>query len=245
MILLALVGAASAAEELCTTWSTPAEVVRVATIVDGARRTGRVKDEEAARRELIERLACVADPLSPGDAAAIHVGLKGEAPSALPTPGPDDHIHGPTHPEGGVGVVDGVAYAGLRPNTPAIVQAFDAKGRPVYTRWIDGQTANALRAGDADMPTLPTIPDLPPVPLTRNEKLRLVGSSVLVAGGGALLLVAADARAGWYEIQDPPVETVKELDGLRMRANLTQGAGLACAALGSAGLLSVALRVEF
>jgi hypothetical protein len=227
----------------CDAFYTPTDVVETALRVDGARRAG--ADPEPERRELLVRLACVAEPLSPGDAAAVHLALEGEVASPVPAPHPEDAERGPPHPEGGVSLVDGVAHAALRPDTSAVVQAFDSEGRVVYTEWVGAPTANLLIADRFDMPDAPTLPKLPPVPLRRGEIARLVASGALVVASGALFGVAADARHDWYALEPSPVKTVGELERLRVRTNVAQGAGLACAGLGAAGLLTVAVRVPF
>jgi hypothetical protein len=84
-----------------------------------------------------------------------------------------------------------------------------------------------------------------PVPLRGGEILRLVVSSAFVVTGSALFVVAAESRADWYDIKDSPVDTVEALEQLRVRTNVSQGAGLAFAGVGAAGLLSVAVRVPF
>jgi hypothetical protein len=70
-------------------------------------------------------------------------------------------------------------------------------------------------------------------------------SSALVVTSGALFAVAAGSRADWYAIDPSPVTSVEDLERLRVRTNVAQGAGFACAGLGAAGLLSVAVRVPF
>ncbi|MFZ5476794.1 MAG: hypothetical protein ACOZNI_08475 [Myxococcota bacterium] len=240
--MIALLAGVALAEEPCDAFFAPAEVVEAALRVDGARRAG--ADAEAERRVLVVRLACASEPLAPGDAAAVHVALAEAPPSPVPAPTPKDLEHGPPKPDGGVALVDGVPHAALRPATPAVVQAFDAKGQVIYTRWLDAAEVEAVRGGRA-LPTSPSRPKLPPVPLSRGEVVRLVASSALVVASGTLLVVAADARADWYALDPSPVSTVADLERLRVRANVTQGAGLAAAALGGAGLLSVAVRVPF
>lgn len=234
--------AAAYAEQACTTFHAPADVVEAAMRVHGARMAG--VDEEAERRTLLVRLACVSDPLSPGDAAAVHLALGSGRFQPMPVPTPEDAEEGPPHPDGGVALVDGQAYAALHPGRSAVVQAFDADGRVVYTRWLEGAEATEVRAG-ATLPTTPTLPKFPPTPLRGGEIARLVASGALVAVSGGLFAVAAKSRADWYAIEPSPVDTVGELEGLRVRTNVAQGAGLACAGLGAAGLLSVAVRVPF
>jgi hypothetical protein len=201
-------------------------------------------DEEAERRALMVRLACVSEPLSPGDVVAIHLALNGQRPEPMAPPGPKDAEHGPPHPAGGVALVDGVPFAALRSNWPAVVQAFDANGRVVYTRWLSAAAVARVKGG-AKLPTAPTVPRLPAVPLRKPEVARLVASSALVAASGILFVVAGQSRSDWYAIDPSPVSTVDELESLRVRANVTQGVGFACAGLGAAGLLSVAVRVPF
>lgn len=242
MIALLLAGLAHAAEQPCITFHTPADVVEAAMRVQGARLAG--VDPEAERRALVLRLACVSDPLAPGDAAAVHLALGGERPAPVAPPEVGDDKDGPPHPDGGVALVDGQAYAALRPGQPAVVQAFDAEGKVVYTRWLDAAAVNDVRLG-ADLPTSPTLPRLAPVPLRGGEVARLVASSAFVALSAGLFAMAAESRAGWYALDPSPVDTAGDLEKLRVRANVTQGAGLACAGLGAAGLLSVAVRVQF
>jgi hypothetical protein len=115
----------------------------------------------------------------------------------------------------------------------------------VYTQWVGAPSANLLLEKQLPMPKEPTEPKLPPVPLRRGEVVRLVASSALVVASGALFGVAADARSDWKAIEPSPVETTAELEKLRIRTNVAQGAGLACAGLGAAGLLTVAVRVPF
>jgi hypothetical protein len=240
MIALLVVGAALA-DTPCASFSTPADVVESAMRVQGAAAAG--LDAEAERRALLTRLACVSDPLTPGDVAAVHVALSGSAPPSRPPPAPGDAREGPPHPANGVALVDGQAFAALR-SGPAVVQAFDAEGQVVYTRWLDAAGVQAVRGGAA-LPTTPTIPRLPPVPLARNEVVRLIASGALVATSGVLFAVAAGAREDWYTYDPAPVSSTEELERLRIRANVAQGVGLACAGVGAAGLLSVAVRVQF
>ena len=162
----------------------------------------------------------------------------------MPPPHAGEIEGAPPHPDGGVALVDGEAYAGLRPDQPALVQAFDADGHVVYTRWLNVAAANAVRDG-ARLPTEPTVPPLPPSPLRRGEILRLAASSVLMVASGTLFVVAAEARTDWYALDPSPVTTLEALERLRVRTNLAQGAGLACGGVGLAGLLSVAVRVPF
>lgn len=241
MIAFLLVAAAHA-EKACSTFHPPADIVESALRVHGARLAG--ADEEAELRTLRNRLACASEPLAPGDAAAVHLALGTGTFEAMPAPTPEDFLDGPPHPDGGVALVDGQAYAALRPGRPALVQAFDDKGRVVYTLWLEGDEVNEVRAG-AKLPSAPMLPKLPATPLRGGEIARLVASGALVAVSGGLFAVAAKSRADWYAIEPSPVDTVDELEGLRVRTNVAQGAGLACAGLGAAGLLSVAVRVPF
>jgi hypothetical protein len=247
-LLAALLFAAEArAEQPCTLFYAPADVVEAAMRVQGARmaaEAGGATDEGAERRVLLLRLACVSDPLTPGDAAAVHLALGGERPVPRPPPTAADARSGPPHPDGGVALVDGQAYAALPPAGPAVVQAFDADGHVVYSRWLDAAAVGDVRDGAA-LPTTPTEPRLAPVPLRGGEIGRLVVSGALVAASGALFVIAGEARADWYALDPSPVDTVTELERLRVRTNVAQGAGLACATLGAAGLLSVAVRVPF
>jgi len=240
---LALLAPAARAEQPCSTYYAPAEVVESAMLLTGAKLAG--ADELPLERTLLTRLACVSEPLSAGDAAAVHVALRGERPVAMPPPKPEDALDGPPHPDGGVALVDGVAYAALPGGRPALVQAFDKEGKVVYTRWLEAEEASAVRAGATKLPTAPMLPKLAPVPLRGGEILRLVVSSAFVVTGSALFVVAAESRADWYEIKDSPVDTVEALEQLRVRTNVSQGAGLAFAGVGAAGLLSVAVRVPF
>jgi hypothetical protein len=239
---LALFASDARAEQPCSTFYAPAEIVESAMLLTGARMAG--ADEDPARRTLLNHLACASEPLAPGDAAAVHVALRGERPVALPPPLPEDALDGPPHPEGGVALVDGVAFAALPGGRPALVQAFDAEGKVVYTRWLEADAVNAVRGGEK-LPTAPTLPKMAPVPLRGGEILRLVVSSAFVVTGSALFVVAAESRADWYDIKDSPVDTVEALEQLRVRTNVSQGAGLAFAGVGAAGLLSVAVRVPF
>ncbi|MDP2315175.1 MAG: hypothetical protein Q8P41_19905 [Pseudomonadota bacterium] len=243
LLAASLLAANAHAEQPCATFYAPVDVVAAALRLQGAATVG--IDGIAERRTLLTRLACVSEPLEPGDAVAVHLALGGERPAPMPAPSVEDAQDGPPHPDGGVALVDGVAYAALRSGRPAVVQAFDADGRVVYTRWLDVSAVASVRAGEVDLPTAPTLPRLPPVPLRGGEVARLVTSSALVVASGALFLVAADARSDWYALKPSPVETVEELEQLRVRTNVAQGAGLACAGLGAAGLLSVAVRVPF
>lgn len=243
MIAFLLAGLAHAVEQPCIKFHSPADVVESAMRVQGAR-LGGAADLEAERRTLLLRLACVADPLAPGDAAAVHVALSGERPPPTAPPAVGDDKDGPPHPDGGVALVDGQAFAALRPGHSAVVQAFDADGRVVYTRWLDVAGVNEVKLG-ADLPSQPTLPRLPPVPLRGGEIARLVASSALVALSGGLFVMAAESRADWYALEPSPVDNVGDLEKLRVRTNVTQGAGLAAAGLGAAGLLSVAVRVQF
>lgn len=243
MIALSLVAAALAAQdEPCTTFYTPTEVVESAMRVTGARAAG--LDEEPEKRTLRIRLACASDALTEGDAAAVHLALTGQKPEPRPAPKAEDAKAGPPHPEGGVALVDGQAFAALRPGRPALVQAFDAEGRVVYTQFLDARAIDAIQAG-GKLPDAPTLPDLPPVPLGRSEIVRLIVGGALVATGGALFAVAADARSDWYAYDPAPVSTPEELERLRIRANVTQGAAIASAGIGAAALVSVAIRVPF
>ncbi len=240
--MMLLLVAAAYAEQACATFYTPADVVESAMRVQGARLAG--ADEEAERRALTVRLACVSDPLTPEDAAAVHLALTGRRPTPRPAPAAGDAKDGPPHPTDGVALVDGQAYAALRPGAPALVQAFDAEGQVVYTRWLDAAGVDAVKDG-ASLPMSPTVPRLPPVPLNKSEVVRLVASGALVATSGVLFAVAAGSRADWYAYDPSPVESTEELERLRVRTNVTQGLGIACAGLGAAGLLSVAVRVQF
>jgi hypothetical protein len=199
---------------------------------------------DGQRRALLTRLSCVSEPLSPEDAAAVHLALTGEKGDPLPPPKPKDAEEGPPHPDGGVALVDGVAFSALPAHRAAVVQAFDHDGHVVYTRWLDGDQVDRVRGG-AKLPDSPTVPRLAPVPLHRSEITRLVVSSALVVTSGALFAVAAGSRADWYAIDPSPVTSVEDLERLRVRTNVAQGAGFACAGLGAAGLLSVAVRVPF
>ncbi|MDP2305022.1 MAG: hypothetical protein Q8P18_03240 [Pseudomonadota bacterium] len=242
MIAFLFAGLAHAVEQPCITFHSPADVVEAAMRVEGARLGG--GDLESERRTLQLRLACVSDPLAPGDAAAVHLALGGERPEPMGPPEVGDAADGPPHPDGGVALVDGQAYAALRPGHAAVVQAFDAEGRVVYTRWLDASGVNDVRSG-AELPTSPTLPRLPPIPLRGGEIARLVASGALVALSGGLFVMAAESRSDWYALDPSPVDNVGDLEKLRVRTNVTQGAGLACAGLGAAGLLSVAVRVPF
>lgn len=242
MIAFFLAGLAHAVEQPCVKFHSPADVVESAMRVQGARLGN--ADLEAERRRLLLRLACVSDPLSPGDAAAVHLALAGERPAAVSPPEVGDHEYGPPHPEGGVALVDGLAFAALRSGHPALVQAFDSEGRMVYTRWLEVTEVTDVRRG-AELPKSPSIPRLPAVPLKGGEVARLVASSALVALSGGLFIMAAESRAEWYALEPSPVDTVGDLETLRVRTNVTQGAGMVCAGLGAAGLLSVAVRVQF
>ncbi|MES2643373.1 MAG: hypothetical protein V4850_28070 [Myxococcota bacterium] len=242
MIAFLLAGLAHAVEQPCINFHTPADVVESAMRVQGARLAD--EDLDAERRTLLLRLACVSDPLAPGDAAAVHLALGGVRPEPMALPEVGDDVDGPPHPDGGVALVDGLAYAALRPGHAAVVQAFDAEGRVVYTRWLDAAGVNEVRLGAA-LPTSPTVPRLGPVPLRRGEIGRLIASGALVALSGGLFVMAAESRADWYALDPSPVDTVGDLEKLRVRTNVTQGAGLAAAGLGAAGLLSVAVRVQF
>lgn len=242
MIGLFLLGAASAAESPCAAFFTPAEVVEQAMRVTGARAAG--LDENPELRKLTVKLACVSDPLTEGDAAAVHLALDGAKPEGRPAPTPDDVREAPPHPTDGVALVDGQAFAALRDGRPALVQAFDKDGRVVYTRYLSADEVSAVRRG-AKLPTEPTVPRLPPVPLNTSEIGRLIVSGALVATSGVLLGVAAASRDDWYTYDPAPVQTPEELERLRIRTNVFQGAGLAAAGLGAAGLLSVAVRVQF
>lgn len=244
-LLFSLVAAARADEVPCARFATPTEVVEAAMRVDGARRAGDAGRQEEERERLVGLLACVSDPLGPAEAGVVHDALAGSRPPPAPPPGHRDWLKGPPRPDGGVALVDGVAHAALRPSTPAVVQAFDADGRPLYSRWLDADGVDRVRAGTATMPTSASMPRPAATPLTTAEKTRLFASAGLVAASAGLLIVAADARADWYEVHDAPVDTVAELDALRSRANLAQGAGLAAGTLGAAGLLTVIVRVPF
>lgn len=243
MIALWIAAAALAAEQPCTTFYPPAEVVDAAMRVSGARAAG--LDAKAEERQLRVRLACASDALAEGDAAAVHLALAGQKPEPRPAPKADDAKDGPPHPQNGVALVDGQAFAALRGGRPALVQAFDGEGRVVYTEWLEAEEIDALQAGRAELPVEPTLPDLPPTPLGKSEIVRLIAGGALVATSGALFAVAADARADWYALDPSPVKTTSELEQLRIRTNVTQGAAIACAGLGAAGLLSVAIRVPF
>lgn len=235
MIALLLVIEARA-EQPCRAFYTPADVVEAAMRVQGARTAApdeQAFDERAELRTLLTRLSCVSDPLTPGDAAAVHLAIGGARAAGGPKGDP------PPKPPDGVALVDGVPHARRTTGQPAVVQAFDADGRVVYTRWLPADAALDV------LPAFPAVPSLPPVPLGRGELARLVASSALVAASGVFFLVAADARADWYALDPSPVTTVTELERLRVRTNVTQGAGLACAGVGAAGLLSVAVRVPF
>lgn len=230
------------ANEPCAVFYPPVDVVEAAMRVQGARLAG--LDEEAERRTLLKRLGCVSEPLTPGDAAAVHLALGGNRMPARPAPAPGDAQAGPPAPADGVSLVDGQAFAALPDGGPAVVQAFDAEGHVVYTEWLDASEVSAVRAG-AKLPSAPSMPKFKADPLNKSEIVRLIVSSALVATSGALFVVAGEARNDWYALDPSPVATVTELEQLRVRTNVAQGAGLACAGLGAAGLLSVAVRVPF
>jgi hypothetical protein len=242
--MIALLAAAALAAPLptgrpCTELFAPVDVVEAALRLDGARRAG--LDPAPEERTLLTRLSCVSEPLTEADAAAVHLALTSSPLVGRPPPEPDDAAEGPPHPSDGVALVDGQAYAALR-RGPAVIQAFDAEGRAVYTRWLDADGVRAVQAG-ATLPDTPSLPRLPPRPLDRGEIIRLAASGALLVGAGTLFVVAADARADWYALNPSPVETPEELERLRVRNNVAQGAGFALSGLGVAGMLSVAVRV--